>query len=338
MESIISGKFLKSIIETVENTAQIDSASCLQQVGLNTSQLSEELPSFIPLSQFIKILEGLSDLTNNPYLGLQVGAHYDPSWWGVLGYVMYHSPTLKRALENAFRYQNILEQHGTHWELREEGDNALLSYVVTDPDIPVSPQDDQLAVMIMIRVFRDLLNKEWSPEVIYFAHTAPDDLSIYQRKFSSKIYFQQKFNGVLFHRHLLNESIVNADPHLLPILSNYLKELAQSIPVNQSFLQQVRHRIVEALQNGNPSLSWIAKDLGMSPRTMQRRLAEHHHVFKELVEDIRYQLSLKYLESDLTLIDISFLLGYSELSAFSRAFRRWTGQTPLEYKNRIFPK
>jgi AraC-like DNA-binding protein len=129
--------------------------------------------------------------------------------------------------------------------------------------------------------------------------------------------------------------VVGADHRLLPIVQRWLDGAPAPASANDAWLREVRAQVARATCNGHPELERIARRLGMGGRTLQRRLAERGLVWKTVVEDVRRELALQYLhEPTLPLSQVAFLLGYSELSAFYRAFRRWTGSTPAEYRRR----
>jgi len=116
-------------------------------------------------------------------------------------------------------------------------------------------------------------------------------------------------------------------------LSRYLDDVLSRMPRGDEFVEPVRKTIAQLMKDGGPKLARAAKTLGVSPRTLQRQLRTHGIDFKELVEDTRHRFALDYLKDrDNTLTEIAFLLGYSEVSAFNRAFKRWTGTTPMEYR------
>ena len=121
----------------------------------------------------------------------------------------------------------------------------------------------------------------------------------------------------------------HADRTLLPIVEQRLQEVLTSPPGEDPWLAALRIQIASRLCDGHPKLADVAPDVGLTPRTLQRRLAEQGVVYRDLVQEARRRLALEYLEqSDTDLTEIAFLLGYSELSAFAHAFRRWTGSTP----------
>jgi AraC-like DNA-binding protein len=135
----------------------------------------------------------------------------------------------------------------------------------------------------------------------------------------------------------LEHPVPQADRRLLPIVQRHLEErLASARDDEEDWLTSVRERIALEVCDGPPSIETVAARLALGVRTLQRRLGERGIVFKRMVDDVRRDLALRYLadgKSDLT--EIAFLVGYSELSAFDRAFRRWTGSTPKQYQRQL---
>jgi AraC-like DNA-binding protein len=127
-----------------------------------------------------------------------------------------------------------------------------------------------------------------------------------------------------------------ADERLYGILKKHIELILNEMPREDDWLAGVRKAIAESMKEGDVRLSRVTKKTPMSPRTLQRRLKERDVIFKELVDDTRRRFALGYLKDRKhTLTQIAFLLGYSEVSAFNRAFKRWTGSTPLEHRRKI---
>jgi AraC-like DNA-binding protein len=129
------------------------------------------------------------------------------------------------------------------------------------------------------------------------------------------------------------QMIPAADQRLYRTLKRYFEQALRDTPREEGLVASVRKSITESMRDGSPKLEQVAKKLAIGPRTLQRRLKEYGIDFKKLVDDTRCRLALSYLKDRRnTLMEIAFLLGYSEVSAFNRAFKRWTGSTPLEYR------
>jgi len=161
-----------------------------------------------------------------------------------------------------------------------------------------------------------------------FGHSAPRDTTEHARLLGAPLRFRQPIAmTIVFDADVLARPVPGADRRLLPIVERHLEELLAS--KDGSVLDDVRNAIAETLCDGAPTIRVVAKRLGASVRTLQRRLAAHGAVFTTLVEDVRRDVALRYLaDGKAAVTEIAFLTGYSEASAFGRAFRRWTGSTP----------
>ena len=247
----------------------------------------------------------------------------------MLSYAVLNAPTVGTALRNFERYSRTHLQGG-RIGLAREGDEALLVYELDVSDHELARQHVEGAAVVALRILRHLVGPQFRPLRVLFAHRRPRDLSEHARVFGAPLLFEQRFDTALaFPVAELDRSVAGADRRLLPIVERHLDELLAS-GAKDAWLQQVHTAIAASLCDGAPDIGTVARQLGMSVRTFQRRLEDHGVVWKALVAEIRRELAHRYLANEGTnLTEIAFLLGYSELSAFDRAFRRWTGSTPL---------
>jgi len=184
---------------------------------------------------------------------------------------------------------------------------------------------------------RQLIGGDWRPRRVRFAHDRPRDASEHERIFGAPLSFRQGVHvGLVFDARDLERPVRSADRRLLPIIERHLDELLAKPLPRDAWLGEVRSVIGSSICDGNPGIQTVARRLGLSVRTFQRRLGEQQIVFKTLVEEVRRDLALRYLADGRTrLTDVAFLVGYSELSAFGRAFHRWTGSTPLAMRRSL---
>jgi AraC-like DNA-binding protein len=142
-------------------------------------------------------------------------------------------------------------------------------------------------------------------------------------------------NAIVMESEFCQQPIPAADPNLFKLLNRYLESILSEIPKTDQRLEGIRRKIAEAIKAGNPNLGQVAKTMALSPRTLQRQLDTCETDFRSLLDDTRKRLALAYLkDSENTLTQIAFLLGYSEVSTFNRSFKRWTGKTPQHYRRR----
>jgi AraC-like DNA-binding protein len=170
---------------------------------------------------------------------------------------------------------------------------------------------------------------------VQLAHPAPPETSEHTRIFRAPVSFGCATNALAIEPELVERQVPAADERLYPVLRKYLDSVLREMPREDGLLASARRTVGELLRDGDPTLAQLARKLEIGPRTLQRRLKGDGIDFKALVDDTRRRFSFNYLrDRKHTLTEIAYLLGYSEVSAFNRAFRRWTGSTPSEYRRR----
>ena len=302
-------------------------------LGLRRDQI--ELQRRIPLEKYLALLDLAAEVTGDPHFGLHFGAKHAFVTAGLLSYIMRNSPSLGAAITNTMRYVR-LHVDAAELSLAFAGPEVRLVYRLTDPSIPPCRHYDELLMVCFLRFVRLGIDDGWSPHAVHFRHGAPADLAPYQGLFGAPVRFAQSDNAMLFDRQLLSRAIRTADHQLLPILEEHAQAVLAELPAPDDDLTgRLKRFLVGALPNDACGLSTAARALGMSTRTLQRRLRQRGIVYARLVDEVRRHLSSKYLaDGNLSLGEIAYLLGYSESSAFNRAYRRWTGRTPSADRRR----
>jgi AraC-like DNA-binding protein len=169
---------------------------------------------------------------------------------------------------------------------------------------------------------------------VLLAHPAPADITEYTRTFvGAKLSFAAPFYGFEFDAQLLDAPLRSADANLHDLMRRHAERVLQELPQALPITRRVKGLIAEELSDGHPGCAHIAQRLQMSPRTLERRLELEGTTFTHLLEEVREGLALRYVgDQELPLSQVATLLGFSQTTAFHRAFRRWTGQTPLQYR------
>jgi len=176
-------------------------------------------------------------------------------------------------------------------------------------------------------------NKQLAPLRVDFEHDTPADLAVHRELFPCPVHFNQADNRLYFSRDLLNTPVRTGDPRMFQALQPFLEEQQKIRGAATDLLSRLAHHIASSLGSGGASLGQVAASLSMSPRTLQRRLAEHRVEFSDLVEGVRRSLAETYVaQTEYSFTEVALLVGYSETSSFSRAFRRWTRLAPQEYR------
>jgi len=287
---------------------------------------------FIPSSSFSNLLEETARQTGDMNFGLHFGERFNPKNIGPLTYVVINSPTILAGFENVSRYLKVHNQAATT-SMDVERERVFIRYRISELTFDLSRQHNEYSMAVMLNTIRLLAGSDWTPLEVHFGHHAPNGVGEHRRIFGAPVLFECPTNALVVERDFIERQIPAADNRLYRILQRYLQNVLADMPKEDKMLVAVRKAIAETMREGNPTLKSVAKKLGLSPRTLERRLQERRMGFKKLMEDTRRRFAVHYLkEREHTLTQIAFLLGYSEVSAFNRAFKRWMGSTPLKYR------
>ncbi|HEY7168954.1 MAG TPA: AraC family transcriptional regulator [Candidatus Binatia bacterium] len=303
----------------------------LQNAGLTRAAFSNP-DGFIPSLGMIRILEEAARATGDDCFGLHFGERYNPKNLGALTYVVLNSPTVGAAIENAERYL-MIHNRAAKLVLSRETERVYIRHTLLNCDNEPHRQQSECSMAVLLKTLRLMVGSDWSPEEVQFEHETPADPSEHHRLFGAPVLFNREGNAFFIERDLLDRQVPAADRRLYRILTQYLDRVLNEIPADNDLVAAIRRLIAESIRNGEPKLKEVAKKSAMTARTLERRLREDGNGFKKLVEDTRRRLALAYLrDRNNTITEIAFLLGYSEVSAFNRAFKRWTGNTPMEQR------
>jgi AraC-like DNA-binding protein len=311
--------------------AGADPDRVLRSVGVDRSVLSRP-DGFIPWFAFSQILEEAARATGDDCFGLHFGEHYQPKHIGPLVYVALNSPTMAAAFDNIARYLRVHNEAG-EISFAIEGQWAYLRFFLRDVLVESVRQQTEYGMAVALNTLRLMAGTLWAPVEVQFAHPAPPTTLEHVRVFRAPVSFGHPVNAFVIERALVDRAVPAADEQLYPIIRQYLDRMLKEMPREDPELAAVRRAVGEAIREGDPKLANVARQAAMSARTLQRRLKDHGVDFKKLVDDTRRRSSLGYLEDRTnTTAEIAYLLGYSEVSAFNRAFKRWTGSTPSSYR------
>ena len=289
----------------------------------------------VSLKSYCGLFEEAARLTQNDNFGLWFGHQFKPRDLGMWGYMAVCSPTVGSAIENLVAHFD-LHQQGSRMQLRAENSLLRLEYQIHDGRILARRQDAELSLGMFFNVFRECYGSAWAPEEVHFEHPKPMDWHEHERAFDAPVYFNQPSNALLFRRDALGGRMPGSDRRLLAIVQTCLTSLGLNKGTPDSLIDRLRNEVRIKLPEGYPALEAVAGALGQSPSAVQKALAFEGLTYKDLVEQTRQELALLYLrQAHMPLSEIAFLLGYSELSAFSRAFRRWHDTSPRDFRDRL---
>lgn len=285
----------------------------------------------MPITVWWALLERMAQVQPLPALGLRIGSHAEVRHLGVLGYLAASCDTLGQALLRFQRFQPLLHNHAPSF-VNEQGRELRVSW---DASYGQSTQlSNEVLVAGLIRITRTLTGRAGlAPMQVDFPGGEPADSTVHAALLGCPVRFGAPVLLVHLPRAALDLPITGGDPHLHAVLDQQAEALLQVLPQPDNFLNQFQQLMADTLREGEPALEQVARRMGVPARTVYRRLQERNLTYKGLLNQLRFQLARRYLaDRRLSLPEIALMLGYSEQSAFTRAFKSWCGQTPLHYR------
>lgn len=306
-------------------------AAVLAEVGVAPALFNDpDKPiSFALRSRLIK---HCADRTACRHFGLLIGERGGLHSLGLVGRLVQHSPDVGSALRSLVRY---LHHHvrGAVTTLAVSDHTAMLSYDVYEAQVEATDQLGDGAVAVMFNILRDLCGPDWKAVEVMFAHRRPNDVRPFKQFFRVPLSFDAEHNGVVFPVEWLRRPVAGADAELRRLLQEQVDTI--EIAHGGDLQEKVRAVLRTALLAGHAKANQIAALFSMHSRTLSRRLNASGTSFQLLVDDGRFEIARQMLENtDVDIKQIAVILEYADASAFARAFRRWSGTTPSQWRAR----
>lgn len=281
----------------------------------------------------ITFVDALADRLGDAHLGLSVALATPRGAYGVGEFMIRTAPTLRDACHNFARFSALLSPEH-HFFFEEDAAGASVQQRSAFGRGASGRHQNEYAVAMFALTLRGMLAEPRFTQAS-FINPAPADTARLRDFFGAPLAFDRDTNGLSFDRALLAAPILGGDPALASYLEAHALAALKDRPQTADLADRVRAAIRDALKEGEPTLERLAVRLRLSGRTLQRRLADANTSFQNLLDDVRLGLARTYLTDErLDISEIAYLLGYSELRAFDRAFRRWVGVSPGEYRQR----
>lgn len=290
--------------------------------------------SRVRLASVVELWRVMIERIEDPSFGLHEGRRTTAKSLGLVGYAMYYSENLFDALRCLSRYYRILSEAVRFAVSREEAQTTLIFN--KHPSLVALRHPLEAAAAATVAVTSELTCKNLVPQAVSFPFPGRLEAHEYQRVLGVSPAFDSDVMMIVFDNDAMDLPVVASDP----TLKGYLTELADHTirslrEPDNDFEQQVRETLWAMLPHGKPDLWRTAERMSLSARTLQRRLRAEGSSFSRVLENLRRDLSEQLLSNpELSVSEVAFLLGYSEPSAFQRAFRRWRGMSPRSYKTR----
>jgi AraC-like DNA-binding protein len=328
MSSLIRAATLKNYFEVAQQLG-LNPQPLLRMAGLSRTMLSDP-ERRIPAAAAVKLLEDSARQTGCDTFGLRMAESRQMSDFGVVSLLLIHQPTLRDALMTTMKYRHLLnELLAIHVE--ERGRTVVIREEFVPGPGPTSRQAIELAMGALYRLCGFLLGPHWKPHSVHFTHGPPENLLVHRRVFRCATEFDREFNGIVCDAADLTYRNPSADP----AMAVYVKRLVESLPTpdKNSITTDVRKDLYILMPMGQATIEQVAHGRGMNVRTLQRRLEEANETFSDILNSVRTDLAVRYMENrNYSLQVVGRLLGFSAPSSFTRWFSAEFGMAPRAWR------
>jgi AraC-like DNA-binding protein len=309
----------------------IDPAVVLRRVGLDTTLLQDP-DRTVAFDVVGRLLEESAAATGRAHFGLLVGQRFSPATLGVVYQLMKHSSSLREALRNMAMYFHLHDRGGVPYFVHGGPGEVGMAYgIYHRGEFDTGPFYDA-SLAIACSALRDLCGAAWRPVRVTFSHRRPADLVPYRRFFGAPLVFDAQHSAVLFDERWLDEPVKGSDPALHAAFAELVgeKQAAEALPLADK-VRRVLRRMVLA---GTASSERVAFLFAMSRRSLHRGLQADGTSLQMLVNEIRFEVARQLMnETDMPAGEIAAVLHYADASAFSRAFKAWSGTSPRDWRH-----
>jgi AraC-like DNA-binding protein len=290
---------------------------------------------YIPVETYLRIQDSAAEYIHDPYFGLHMGEYAEAGSWSILGYVMMNCKTLGEAFEKSGKYSRVI---GNMIEGKARVKFKKVQMVLfTPPHLPkMSRHCYESTLSSSVRMMRLLSGVQVNPLEVTFVYPEPESTAEYERIFCCPVKFGQKENSMTLDWSIGSLPVRMANPSLLEHFEKYAQDFIAQMERNDEHTRAVTKIILSRLDDEDLTIQKVAKEMSVSVRTLQNHLEAEGVVFSDLLRDIRERLAKKYLHENYTVEQITYLLGFSEPSVFRKAFKKWSGLTPKEYRENYF--
>ncbi len=290
----------------------------------------------IPVASVDRLWQYALAQINDPCMGIKMDHYWHPSQLGALGYAWLVSSSLRTALKRVIRYSHVVSED-LYFNLSETTKGLRLAFETEKTTMVLAEQTD-LVLSIILHMCRFNYGGELRPTEVRLPHSRPHCAGSMERHFQSEIQFDTDTCSITFAIKDVDKPLDTANRQLAlihdEILMKYLIEVKKG-----DLIEQIKSIIIDHLPDGKVTDAMIACKLNMSERSLQRKLKEKNTCFRSILDSVRKMVALQYIKDPTNrMTDIAFLIGFSEQSAFSRAFKKWTGLPPVKYRISIFDK
>ena len=310
----------------------IEPNEVFHSVGLNPA-LMYQIGARYPIVKVNALWKEMANRIQDPCFGLSAGTCWHPSNFGTLGYAMLVSKSLRITLERLLRYHKVLSDIDFAELFENKRNDTLVFRFKYQDEINYTVAKEDASIAWIFSVLRINFQHTLQAVAVHFSHSKPQCSGKYFEFFQGPVFFDAKLPSFEIPLAIVDTVLPGNNEELAEFNDQTMERYLQTLKQN-SLVVQIRKLIAEQLPSGNVTVEDVAKELGYSPRKLQRLLQEEDTTFLKVLNSTRMEIAKGYVKDKNTdLTELSFLLGFAELSTFSRSFKRWTGKSPLQYRN-----
>lgn len=329
-ESTISVAKMSTVFNSFE-VYDIKKERVLERIGINPSILDSP-DNRLTACEVYRIFQEAVRLSNNENMGLYLGSLLSRGFSNILGYVLMNCSTLSDASEKYCKYEKIVDETSIT-EVEIKGSFAIVSITITDRILLNNRQFSDYKMSGLLSYIKMLTGKNIKLREVYFTYCKPQDISEYTRIFQCPVCFEKQVNALIFDKLQMNLPIVEPNNNLLNLFEKKAQETLELYNGNETYSKKVIRIILKEMNRDMPSIEVVARRLAISVRSLQSYLNKEQTTFTKIVNEIRKDIALQCLnDKNVSIDEIAYILGFSEASAFHRAFKKWTKLTPKEFR------
>lgn len=336
----VATHFLRLLSDYLANSGH-ELAPLFQATGIPLNALDDP-NGRVPFDSFNRLCTEASKLLNDPSLGLSLGQSARIGYLGTHGFALTSCANGVELMQQSVRYSAlVIDAAYSEFEFR---DREIIRYWRSNlPDnAPLGRLQDELYQAFTVALVRYLFNRQdLAPNWVSFRHARPNDVGPYDALFRCPVYFDAANTAIGFDPEYINLPLPHANAQLRRIMDDVCARLLKALgnSLEPTWLAMVRQAVLASFSHGMPELPVIASSTGMSEDELKGKLSDRGISFRSLVDNLRQGLARGYVrDPNLSLVDITYLLGFSEQSTFQRAFKRWTGMSPGQYRKEASPE
>jgi AraC-like DNA-binding protein len=322
---------VRSIVSICDRLG-VDKSGVLEAAGLKPQSL-EDPHARVPFEQMEAVWKAGYLISKDPCLALHAAESVQYGAYGVVDFVCAAAATVGAAIQRLCWYFPLIN-NGVMLAA-EKGEQACALYLGSPVGRLPPPTIDFIFATILVHS-RQCWGLDWAPRRVEFPYRKPEDLKEYDRIFRCRFTFQTPISRMVIPRVFWDTPLPGANLALLNVLEDHATTLLALHPPPLDWEARIRGLIGSRLREGGPALRMVAREMGFSPRSLQRKLSSINRTYAQILDEMRAQMSKHYLrDPDIPVGEIADSVGYQEISSFTRAFKRWTGTTPTHYRKSI---